>query len=92
MSQQPDVMIYALKSCRWCAKTKFWFEDQKIPYKHVDVDALEGEEADAMAEEVERVSGGRRFPVTVINGEVVIGFQPEKFAELSGVQTGHGEG
>jgi glutaredoxin len=91
MSQQPDVMIYALKSCRWCSKTKFWFEDEKIPYKHVDVDALEGDAASAMAEEVERVSGGRRFPVTVINGEVVVGFQPEKFAELAKGEAGQGQ-
>jgi glutaredoxin len=88
---QPDVMIYALKSCRWCAKTKHWFEDEKIPFKHVDVDSLEGEAADAMAEEVERVSGGRRFPVTVIDGEVVIGFQPEKYAELVKGEAGRSE-
>lgn len=78
---QHEVMIYALKTCRWCSKTKSWFEDQHIPFKHVDVDSLDGEEAGAMADEVYRVSGGRRFPVTVIDGEVIVGFQPEKFEQ-----------
>ncbi len=76
-----DVMIYALKSCRWCAKTKRWFEEKDVPFDHVNVDALEGEEAEAMFEEVERVSGGRNMPVTVIDGQVIVGWQPEKFAQ-----------
>ncbi len=86
-----EVMIYALKTCRWCAKTKNWFDDEKIPYEHVNVDSLDREESEAMAQEVERVSGGRRFPVTVINGEVIIGFQPEKFAEAIKGEEGQGE-
>jgi glutaredoxin-like protein NrdH len=74
-----EVMIYALKTCRWCSRTKLWFEDAHVPFNHVDVDSLSGAEAEAMAEEVERVSGGRRFPVTVIDGEVIVGFKPEEF-------------
>ena len=76
-----DVMIYTLSTCGWCAKAKRWFEDQGIPFKHVDVDSLHGEEARAMGQEVEDVSGGRQFPVAVVNGTVIVGFQPEKYAE-----------
>ena len=76
-----DVMIYALSTCGWCAKVKRWFEDEGIPFKHAYLDTLSGEETEAMAQEVERISGGRRFPVTVVNGDVIVGFQPEKFAE-----------
>jgi len=74
-----EVMIYALTTCRWCSRTKLWFEDAHVQFSHVDVDSLSGAEAEAMAEEVERVSGGRRFPVTVIDGEVIVGFKPEEF-------------
>jgi glutaredoxin len=91
MSSQSDVMIYALTTCRWCSKTKLWFEEQNIPFRHIDVDALQGEAAAEVAEEVERVSGGRRFPVTVIDGVVVVGFQPEKFAELTAGDDGQGQ-
>jgi glutaredoxin-like protein NrdH len=76
-----DVMIYALKGCRWCAKTKNWFEDEGIPFNHVDVDALKGDEFEAMIEEVERVSGGRNMPVTVIDGHVIVGWRPEEFEQ-----------
>lgn len=78
---QHEVMIYALTTCRWCSKTKLWFEDAGIPFKHVDVDSLHGDEAKAMADEVEEVSGGRSFPVIVIDGDVIVGFKPEEFEQ-----------
>ncbi len=34
-----------------------------------------------MADEVDRVSGGRRFPVIVIDGDVIVGFKPEEFEQ-----------
>lgn len=76
-----DIMVYALKSCRWCHKTKMWFSDENIPFEHVDVDALEGDEYTDMKAKVQEISGGRAFPVTVIDGEVIVGFKPELFAE-----------
>ena len=76
-----DVMVYALSTCPWCRKTKQWFDDSKIPYDCVDVDTLPDEEQDAVADKAYELSGGRRFPVVVINGEVVVGYNPDKFLE-----------
>jgi glutaredoxin-like protein NrdH len=76
-----EVMVYALSTCPWCRKTKQWFKDSKIEFEFVDVDALDGEEQDAAAEKAYELSGGRRFPVTVINGEVVVGYSPDKWLE-----------
>jgi glutaredoxin-like protein NrdH len=78
-AQDHEVMVYGLTTCRWCSRTKLWFEDAHVPFRRVDVDSLTGAEVDAVIEEVERVSGGRRFPVTVIDGEVIVGFKPEEF-------------
>ena len=36
---------------------------------------------DKVADKAYELSGGRRFPVVVINGEVIVGFNPEKFLE-----------
>lgn len=76
-----DVVVYALTTCPWCRKTKQWLTDGKIDFEAIDVDTLPASEQDAVADKVEKVSGGRRFPVTVINGEVVVGFSPDKFLE-----------
>lgn len=81
-----EVLVYALTTCPWCRKTKQWFTDSRVPFEAVDVDALSGDEQDAAAEKAYRLSGGRRFPVVVINGEVIVGHNPDKFLEtLHGV-------
>jgi glutaredoxin len=76
-----EVMVYALSTCPWCRKTKQWFDDSKIPYDCVDVDTLPDEEQDTVADRAFELSGGRRFPVVVINGEVIVGYNPDKFLE-----------
>jgi len=45
----------------------------------VDVDTLPDAEQDEAAEKAYKLSGGRRFPVVVINGAVVVGHSPDKF-------------
>ena len=76
-----DVVVYALSTCPWCRKTKQWFTDAKISFESVDVDCLPDDEQDAMADKAYRLSGGRRYPVVVINGEVIVGYNPDKFLE-----------
>jgi glutaredoxin len=77
-----QVFLYALSTCPWCRKAKQWFTDTGVPFESVDVDLLKGEEQDAAAEKAYELSGGRRFPVAVINGEVVVGFNTDRYLEL----------
>ena len=74
-----EVFVYALSTCPWCRKTKQWFMDSQVSFAYVDVDTLPAEEQDAAAEKAYQLSGGRRFPVTVVNGDVIVGFSPDKF-------------
>jgi len=76
-----EVFVYALSTCPWCRKTKQWFDDSRSEYEAVDVDKLSGDEQDAAADKAYELSGGRRFPVVVINGEVVVGYNPDKFLQ-----------
>jgi glutaredoxin-like protein NrdH len=76
-----EVKVYALSTCPWCRKTKQWFTDSRISFDYVDVDMLPAEAQDAAAEKAYELSGGRRFPVVVINGEVIVGYSPDKFLE-----------
>ena len=77
-----DVVVYALSTCPWCRKTRQWFTDGKIPFEVVEVDTLPEDEQDEAAEEAYKLSGGRRYPVVVINGEVIVGYSPDKFLDL----------
>lgn len=74
-----EVFVYALSTCPWCRKTKQWFADNGVPFEFVDVDTLADAEQDAAADKAFELSGGHRFPVVVINGEVVVGFNPDQF-------------
>ena len=77
-----EVFVYALSTCPWCRKTKQWFADTGVPFEFVDVDQLKGTEQDAAAEKAHELSGGRRYPVVVFNGEVVTGYNPDRYLEL----------
>jgi glutaredoxin len=81
MAERDQVFVYALSTCPWCKKTKQWFTDSQIPFEFVDVDQLKGSEQDEVSAKAHELSGGRRFPVTVINGEVIVGYNPDKFQE-----------
>jgi glutaredoxin len=79
---EDHVKIFALTTCPWCRKTIRWFTvERNVPTDIVPVDTLRGREANAVEEEVRRISGGNRYPVTVINGDVIVGFRPEEFAK-----------
>jgi glutaredoxin len=78
---QDEVLVYALSTCPWCRKTKQWFADSNVSFEFVDVDTLPADEQDSAAEKAYQLSGGRRFPVVVINGEVIVGHNPDKFLE-----------
>jgi glutaredoxin len=82
MIMADEVFVYALSTCPWCRKAKQWFADNRVPFDHVDVDLLPSEEQDAAAEKAFELSGARRFPVVVINGEVVAGHNPDRYLEL----------
>jgi glutaredoxin-like protein NrdH len=78
----PQVFLYALSTCPWCRKTKQLLAEADVPFDYVDVDLLADDEADAAAERAHAVSGARVFPVVVIGEEVVVGYDPDRIAEL----------
>ncbi len=75
------IKVYALSTCPWCKKVKKFFEDEGVSFEAVDVDQVQGEEQKEALAEVEKLSGKRSFPVTVINEQVVVGFKPEELKE-----------
>ncbi|MDO9556328.1 MAG: glutaredoxin family protein [Coriobacteriia bacterium] len=76
------VKLYALSTCPYCRMTRKYLEDNEVVFDLAEVDLLEGQErADTIAE-VKALSGGTSFPVVVIDGEVVVGFNKKKIKEL----------
>lgn len=72
------VKVYSLSTCPWCKKVKKYLDDNNVQYDVVEVDLASGEEQKKALEEVEKLTGKRSFPVTVINEKAITGFKQEE--------------
>jgi len=81
----PAVKLYTLSTCPWCRRAKQFFTDHEVPYDVVDVDLLEGEEQDKVADEVFKLSGSLQYPVVVIDEQVVTGYNPSRYEAILGL-------
>lgn len=79
---QIEVLLYTLSTCPWCRKTKKFFEERGVPYDFVDVDKLGRKERMATRDKVVELAGSLQYPVAIINGTAVQGYNPDKYAEL----------
>ncbi len=81
------VFVYALSTCPWCRKAKQYFEENDVVFEAVDVDLLADDESDRLADEAFTLSGSRAYPVVKIGAEVIVGYAPERYAQLLGIAT-----
>ncbi|HOL17453.1 MAG TPA: glutaredoxin family protein [Bacillota bacterium] len=72
------VKLYALSTCPWCKKVKLLLDGKAIKYEAIDVDLAEGEVQRQALAEVEKLTGKRAFPVTVIGETVIQGYKEEE--------------
>ena len=75
------VKVYSLSTCPWCKKVKKFLDEKNVEYEVVDVDLVQGDEQKQALEEVEKLTGKRAFPVTVIKDEVISGYKEDKIQE-----------
>ena len=75
------VKVYSLSTCPWCKKVKRFLDEKEVQYEAVDVDLVQGEEQAKALAEVEKLTGKRAFPVTVISDQVIQGFKEEEIEE-----------
>jgi glutaredoxin len=87
---QIDVMMYTLSTCPWCRKTKQFFTDRGVPYEFCDVDKLKRSERMEARDKVVELTGSLQYPVVIINGTVIQGYNPDQYTdqlEKAGWQT-----
>jgi glutaredoxin 3 len=75
--KENKVIVYSTPTCPYCVYAKDYFKKNNVPFEDVDVSRDR-----ARAEEMVRKSGQMGVPVVEINGEILVGYQPEAFAEL----------
>ena len=67
-----EIKVYTTATCPWCTKVKSYLSDKGLEYQEIDV----GRDSESV-EEMIALTGQRNVPVTVIDGEVIVGFDRE---------------
>jgi glutaredoxin len=79
------VMLYALSTCGWCAKTKALLNELGVEYDYTDVDLLKGEEQSAVIKEIQKYNPACNFPTLVIDSKkCIVGFKEDDIREALG--------
>ncbi len=77
-----NIMLYALSTCGWCAKTKKLLEGLGVAYDYEDVDQLSGDEREKAIQSVKMWNPRGSFPTLVIdNKQSIVGFKEEEIRE-----------
>ncbi len=79
------VSMYTLSTCPWCRKTKQWFTDHGIPFDYTDYDLADSATQDKIMQDMD-AHGANGFPYVMIDGAIVVGWNPQRYAELMGVE------
>ncbi|MBM3146506.1 MAG: glutaredoxin family protein [Actinobacteria bacterium] len=77
-----DIMLYTLSTCPWCRKTKKFFDERGLVYHFLDIDTLGRKDRQAARDKIVELVGSLQYPVAVINGAAVQGYNPDTFADL----------
>ena len=80
------VMLYALSTCGWCARTKDLLKELGVEFDFTYVDLLDGKEQDKAMDQVEKFNPKGSFPTLVINDrKAIVGFREQEIREAFGV-------
>ena len=82
----PNIKVYSTKQCQYCRLLKAFLDKKGIEYQNIDV----GEDIEAAKKMVE-ISGQYAVPVSVIDDEIIIGYDIRRLNELFGDSEDKGE-
>lgn len=85
-NREHKVKIYTLSTCGWCKKMKALLKSLDVEYEYVDIDLVQGEEAERVRNEMRKYNPRISAPTLVVDDgkEVVIGFDEEKVRRCLG--------
>jgi glutaredoxin-like YruB-family protein len=71
------VIIYSTPTCTYCVYAKDYFKQNNVPFEEIDVTKDRSK-----IEEMVTKSGQMGVPVIDIDGNILVGYQPEAFERL----------
>jgi glutaredoxin-like YruB-family protein len=79
--KQKQVIIYTTPTCSWCRTLKDYLKNNRINFREIDV--TKDEKA---ATEMVKRSGQQGVPQSLIDGQVVVGFDRNRINTLLGIK------
>jgi glutaredoxin-like protein NrdH len=80
--KQGKVVLYALSTCGWCAKTRELLTGLGVDFSYIYVDLLPKAEMEKAFDEVKRFNPACSFPTVVIDGKkTIVGFREGELKE-----------
>jgi glutaredoxin len=79
------VSMYTLSTCPWCRKAKKFFAGHNIPFTYIDYDLADDATQRSISQEMDD-EGVTSFPFVRIDGEVIEGYQPERYLRVLGIR------
>ena len=77
LNPQMNIKIYVSPENHWCNELKTWLKKKRYPFELHDLD-----ESTTARDELLRKSNQMAIPMIDIDGEIVIGFHPEKIETI----------
>ncbi|BCB05405.1 glutaredoxin family protein [Bacillus sp. KH172YL63] len=68
-----NITVYTTNRCPYCVMMKNFLQSQQIEFTEVNV-----EQQPAVMQEIVRVTGQMGVPQTNVNGQWILGFDPDK--------------
>jgi glutaredoxin-like YruB-family protein len=72
-----SVIVYSTPTCPYCNQLKEYLNENKVEYENIDVSTDQDK-----AQEMIKKSGQMGVPVIDVGGEILVGFDKKKVAEL----------
>jgi glutaredoxin 3 len=79
-TKKKNIVVYSTPTCGFCKMVKGFFQENNIEYTEKDV----SQDQEAQKEMVDK-SGQFGVPVTIIDDQIVVGFDKGKLSELLGI-------
>jgi glutaredoxin len=77
------VTLYTLSTCPWCRKAKKFFTDRHIQFTDIDYDLADEATQEKILKELD-AAGATGFPYVKIGDQVIVGYQPDRYANALG--------
>lgn len=83
--QDASVKMYTLSTCSHCKAAKKFLSECGIKFEFTDVDLLDGEERQAILDEVRQFNPACSFPTIIIGDKVIVGNKEDEIKAALGL-------